>query len=92
MFKIFKSNSKKPKEYSPLVKITEKSIEGISKNRNISLDFSNTPLKQNKKIIKRNTRTNSFNSLFNNQTESGLYTHYPYMNALNQAYSVKNNL
>ena len=89
---LFKSNLKKSKEYSPHIKITEKSIEGLSKNRNISLDFSNTPLKQGKKIIKRNTRTNSFNSLFINQTESGIYPKYPIMYGLNQAYNIKKNL
>jgi hypothetical protein len=80
---LFKGGTKKSKESSPHIKLTEKSIEGINKNRNMSLDFSNTPLKQNKKIIKRNTRTNSFNSLLINQTESGLYSPYPYMSGLN---------
>ncbi len=70
---LFKRGTKKSKESSPYIKLTEKSIEGLNKNRNMSLDFSNTPLKQNKKIIKRNTRANSFNSLIINQTESGIY-------------------
>ena len=82
---IFKSGIKISKESSPHIKITEKSIDALNKNRNISLDFSNTPLKQNKKIIKRNTRTNSFNSLFINQTESGIYPPYPYISGFNQA-------
>ena len=81
---LFKRGTKKSKESSPRIKLTEKSIEGVHKNRNMSLDFSNTPLKQNKKIIKRNTRTNSFNSLFINQTESGIYPQYPYMSGFNQ--------
>ena len=72
------------KEYSPYLKSTEKSIEGIGKNRNISLDFSNTPIKQNKKLIKRNTRTNSFNSLLLNQTEGGLYYPYSYKTKINE--------
>ena len=72
------------KEYSPYLKSTEKSIEGIGKNRNISLDFSNTPIKQNKKLIKRNTRTNSFNSLLINQTEGGLYYPYSYKTKINE--------
>ena len=80
---LFKGGTKKSKESSPHIKLTEKSIEGINKNRNMSLDFSNTPLKQNKKIIKRNTRTNSFNSLLINQTESGIYSPYPYMSCFN---------
>ena len=80
----WKNGIRVSKESSPHIKITEKSIETLNKNRNISLDFSNTPLKQNKKIIKRNTRTNSFNSLFINQTESGIYPQYPYMSGFNQ--------
>ena len=86
---IFKSGTKISKESSPHIKTTEKSIEGFNKNRNISLDFSNTPLKQNKKIIKRNTRTNSFNSLIINQTESGIYPQYPFMSGFNPAYNHK---
>ena len=80
---LFKRGTKKSKESSPRIKLTEKSIEGVHKNRNMSLDFSNTPLKQNKKIIKRNTRTNSFNSLLINQTESGIYNPYSHMSYLN---------
>ena len=86
MFKlnsIFKKGMKLSKESPPHIKITEKSIDGLNKNRNISLDFSNTPLKQSKKIIKRNTRTNSFNSLLINQTESGIYPQYPYLSCIN---------
>ena len=86
---IFKSGIKLSKESSPHIKITEKSIEGLNKNRNISLDFSNTPLKQNKKIIKRNKRTNSFNSLIINQTESGIYPPYPYMSGFNPTFNHK---
>ena len=86
---IFKKGKKISKESSPHIKITEKSIDGINKNRNISLDFSNTPLKQNKKIIKRNTRTNSFNSLLINQTESGIYSQYPFLSGINPSYNHK---
>ena len=86
---IFKSGTKISKESSPHIKITEKSLEGLNKNRNMSLDFSNTPLKQNKKIIKRNTRTNSFNSLIINQTESGIYPQYPFMSGFNPTYNHK---
>ena len=71
------------KEYSPYLKTTEKSIEGLGKNRNISLDFSNTPIKQNKKVIKRNRRTNSFNSLIINKTEGGFYPPYSYLTRIN---------
>ena len=80
---LFKGGTKISKESSPHIKLTEKSIEGLNKNRNMSLDFSNTPIKQNKKIIKRNTRTNSFNSLLVNQTESGIYNPCPIMSGLN---------
>ena len=86
---IFKSGTKISKESSPHIKITEKSLEVLNKNRNMSLDFSNTPLKQNKKIIKRNTRTNSFNSLIINQTESGIYPQYPFMSGFNPTYNHK---
>ena len=80
----FNNCSRLNKEYSPYLKSTEKSIEGIGKNRNISLDLSNTPIKQNKKLIKRNTRTNSFNSLLINQTEGGLYYPYSYKTKINE--------
>ena len=86
---IYKNEVKMPKDYSPYIKITEKSIEGLNKNRNISLDFSNTPLKQTKKIIKRNTRTNSLNSLLIQQSESGIYPQYPYMTGFNPPYNHK---
>ena len=80
----FKNYSHLGKDYSQNIKPTEKSIEGLGKNRNISLDFSNTPIKQNKKLIKRNTRTNSFNSLIINQTEGGFFPPYSYMTKLNE--------
>ena len=80
---IFNNCSRLTKEYSPYLKPTEKSIEGLGKNRNISLDFSSTPIKQNKKIIKRNTRTNSFNSLIINQTEGGFYPPCSYLTRIN---------
>ena len=86
---IYKSCAKQSKEYSPNIKITEKSLEGLNKNRNMSLDFSNTPLKQIKKIIKSNTRTNSFNSLLINQIESGIYSQYPFMSGYNPIYNHK---
>lgn len=86
---IFKNGIKISKESSPNIKITEKSTEGLNKKRNMSLDFSNTPLKQNKKIIKRNTRTNSFNSLQINQTESGIYQQYPYLSGFNSNFNHK---
>ena len=47
---IFKNCSRLSKDYSPNIKTTEKSIECLGKNKNTSLDFSSTPLKQNKKL------------------------------------------
>ena len=87
---IFNNNSHLTKDYSTYLKTTEKSIETLGKNRNISLDFSNTPIKQNKKVIKRNTRTNSFNSLIINQTEGGFYPPYSYMTRINPNKNTKN--
>ena len=40
-----------------------------NKKRNVSIDFSSTPNRPVKKIIKRNLRDNSFNNLIFNQTE-----------------------
>ena len=89
---IFNNHSRLLKEYYPNLKTTEKSIEGLGKNRNISLDFSNTPIKQNKKLIKRNKRTNSFNSLIINQTEGGFYPPSSYMTQINGSKNSKNNI
>ena len=89
---LINNNSRLTKEYSPYLKSTEKSIEGLGKNRNISLDFSNTPIKQNKKIIKRNTRTNSFNSLIINQTEGGFYPPGSYLTRYNGNKNSKTNI
>ena len=85
MYKIgylYKSVNKFSKNCSPKIKITEKSIEGFNKKRNMSLDFSTSPLKQNKKIIKRNTRTNSLNSHFLNQTDNIMTQNYPFMSGI----------
>ena len=86
---IFKNCSRLSKDYSPNIKTTEKSIECLGKNKNTSLDFSSTPLKQNKKLIKRNTRTNSFNSLIINNTEAGFYNPYSYIAGINQNNNTK---
>ena len=86
---IFKNCSRLSKDYSPNIKTTEKSIECLGKNKNTSLDFSSTPLKQNKKLIKRNTRTNSFNSLIINNTEAGFYNPYSYISGINQNNNAK---
>ena len=86
---IYKNVKKYSKESFPHIKATEKSIEGLYKNNKISLDFSNYPLKQNKKIIKRNSKTNSFNSLIINQIESGIYPPYPCMSGFYPTYNHK---
>jgi len=54
------------REPSLKILITDKEI---NKKRNISIDFSSTPIRPQKKIIKRNLRENSFNNLIFNQTE-----------------------
>ena len=54
------------REPSLKILITEKEI---NKKRNVSIDFSSTPIRPQKKIIKRNLRENTFNNLIFNQTE-----------------------
>ena len=54
------------REPSLKILITDKEI---SKKRNVSIDFSSTPIRPQKKIIKRNLRENSFNNLIFDQTE-----------------------
>ena len=54
------------REPSLKILITDKEI---NKKRNVSIDFSSTPIRPQKKIIKRNLRENSFNNLIFNQTE-----------------------
>ena len=54
------------REPSLKIFITDKEI---NKKRNVSIDFSSTPIRPQKKIIKRNLRENSFNNLIFNQTE-----------------------
>ena len=54
------------REPSLKILITEKEI---NKKRNVSIDFSSTPIRPQKKIIKRNLRENSFNNLIFNQTD-----------------------
>ena len=60
------SLNKLTREPSLKILITEKEI---NKKRNISIDFTTTPFKLQKKIIKRNIRKNSFNNLILTQTE-----------------------
>jgi len=54
------------REPSLKILITDKEI---NKKRNVSIDFSSTSIRPQKKIIKRNLRENSFNNLIFNQTE-----------------------
>ena len=49
------------------------------KTDNISLDLLSPPIKNIKKIIKRNTRANSFNSLNYNQTETLVNNSNPFL-------------
>ena len=41
----------------------------VNKKRNISIDFSSTPIRPKKKVKKRNLRKNSYNNIIFNQTE-----------------------
>ena len=67
--KFQKPLNKLTREPSLKILTTEKE-QKINKKRNISIDFSITPFKSQKKIIKRNVRKNSFNNFISNQTES----------------------
>ena len=70
---------KKPKYLNflnPLNKLTRepslkilKTEKEVNKKRNISIDFSSTPIRPKKKVKKRNLRKNSYNNIIFNQTE-----------------------
>jgi len=70
---------KKPKYLNflnPLNKLTRepslkilKTEKEINKKRNISIDFSSTPIRPKKKVKKRNLSKNSYNNIIFNQTE-----------------------
>ena len=60
------------------IKNCTKSREGFFKTNNISLDFASSPIKNIKKIIKRNTRASSFNSFVYNKTEGILKNSNPF--------------
>ena len=51
------------KEMSLNLKISSKNNDIFFKTNNESIDFTSSPIKNNKKVIKRNIRTNSYNSL-----------------------------
>ena len=65
-----KNNLNFSKDLSLNIKISSNNNNTFLKTNNISLDFTSSPIKNNKKVIKRNTRTNSYNSFINNQTEN----------------------
>ena len=65
-----KNNLNISKDMSLNLKISSNNNNTFFKTNNISLDFASSPIKNNKKVIKRNTRTNSYNSFINNQTEN----------------------
>ena len=72
MNKKSKNNINYSKDLSLNIKISSKKQETFFKPNNTSLDFVSSPIKNNKKVIKRNTRTNSYNSFLYNQTENAL--------------------
>ena len=72
MNKKSKNNINYSKDLSLNIKISSKKQETFSKPNNTSLDFVSSPIKNNKKVTKRNTRTNSYNSFLYNQTENAL--------------------
>jgi hypothetical protein len=67
LLNFFNPLNKLTRESSLKILITEKELD---KRRNISIDFSSTPFKPIKKVIKRNIRQNSFNNIIFNQTEN----------------------
>ena len=65
-----KNNLNFSKDLSLNIKFSSKNHESIFKPNDKSLDIVSSPIKNNKKVIKRNTRTNSYNSFLCNQTEN----------------------
>lgn len=61
--------------FSIMLNIKTSNKKKINKTNTINLDFPSSPIKNTKKIIKRNTRTNSYNSFSSNQTE-GIVTNF----------------
>ena len=66
LLNLIKPLNKLTREPSLKILITEKEID---KKRNVSTDFLTTPIKPQKKVIKRNIRKNSFSNLIFNQTQ-----------------------
>ena len=73
-----KNNLNFSKEMSLNIKTSTKTRDTFFKTNNASLDFASSPIKNNKKVIKRNTRTNSYNSFLYNQTENILTSKNPF--------------
>ena len=95
LLNFFNPLNKLTRESSLKILITEKELD---KKRNISIDFSSTPFKPIKKVIKRNIRQNSFNNIVFNQTENinksstNNLSYMPSCNLiLNKNYSLYNN-
>ncbi len=70
MNKKLKNNLNFSKDLSLNVKVSSKNPDIFFKANNTSLDFVSSPIKNSKKVIKRNTRTTSYSSLLYNQTEN----------------------
>ena len=73
---MLKKKSKYLNFLNPLNKLTRepslkilKTEKEVNKKRNISIDFSSTPIRPKKKVKKRNLRKNSYNNIVFNQTE-----------------------
>ncbi len=73
-----KNNLNFSKEMTLNIKTSSKNHDPFFKANNASLDFASSPIKNNKKVIKRNTRTNSYNSFLYNQTENILTNKNPF--------------
>ena len=73
-----KNNLNFSKDLSLNIKFSSKNNESIFKANDKSLDIVSSPIKNNKKVIKRNTRTNSYNSFLYNQTENMITNKNPF--------------
>ena len=93
---VFRPLKRMKRESSLKILLTEKEM---NKKRNVSIDFSTSPFKNMKKIVKRNVRKNSFNKLLFNQTEEinnsilGNLSYIPSSNLmLNKKFLLNNNI
>ena len=73
-----KNNLNFSKDLSLNIKFSSKNNESIFRANDKSLDIVSSPIKNNKKVIKRNTRTNSYNSFLYNQTENMITNKNPF--------------